>query len=113
MTLNERQKILLQFRGFISGQSGERGGLVVESLTPEREAGGSIPASVTERLLIGALSINTNKQINQHSQYQLLSIFKWGKTHTKYCLVYMVLDIKLAYEFSEYSHLSQRTKSNL
>ena len=71
MTLNERHKISLQFRGFISGQSGERGGLVVETLTPERESGGSIPASLTERLLTGALSISTNKPINHDSQYHL------------------------------------------
>ena len=38
-----------------------------------------------------------------NSLYQIHFIPKVGSKR-KYCLVYMVLDIKLAFEFSEYSH---------
>ena len=47
---------------------GERGGSVVVCRTPEREVGGSIPTAavlcpdMTEKLLTGTLSLNTNKQ---------------------------------------------------
>ena len=64
-----------------------------------------------DELAIDARGLNCDfVDLSQGSLYEQLFIS--GGHKTNYCLVYtcMVLEIKISFEFSEYSHSSQRTK---